>query len=319
MLRKTKFITKYNYGNEVVDLDEYVVAFSDSCYLNCEYCYLKFSKTPKLPVIYQNFNKFESELKELLSLSKEKIFYFNFGETTDTLMSEQHFNCLYDSVLLISNLAKKFNKLCFIEIRTKTKNIYKLSKPFIFQNVYTIYATTLSPQEVVNNFEPNTASTKDRIESIKYANQLGMLTGLRFEPIILYPVEGIFYKNVVDSVENVVKSYKLLINEIFQKVNVKNLHSVTLSCLRLTKKQFKYLLDKKSVLCHFEMLLCQDKKYRYSRPIRVTIYRQLIEHIKKVSPELNNRILLSFEFKYIWESCGLKLQTLPQLGYNYAT
>jgi hypothetical protein len=55
------------------------------------------------------------------------------------------------------------------------------------------------------------------------------------------------------------------------------------------------------------MFLCEDGKFRYSRPIRVTIYNELINFVKSLCPETENKIFLSFEFDYIWQACGLKI------------
>ncbi|MCS7227454.1 MAG: hypothetical protein NZ839_00630, partial [Endomicrobia bacterium] len=285
-----------------------------NCSLNCDYCYLKFSKTPSLPVLYQNFDKFEEEIEHLFSSSEEKFFYFNYGETTDILLSKQHFDLCCESIHLISKLAVKYNKSCFIELRTKTQNIINFGKQLSHPGVFVIYTSTLSTQQIIDNFEHGASSLDQRIESLFYAEKLGFLTGVRFEPIILYPVLGIYYKDVVDAVKNVIENYKILIQKVFQRINFQNFHSLILSCLRLTRKQFKVLLKKRSKLCNFEMFLCVDKKYRYSRPIRVTIYKELIEYIKRFYPQVNKKILLSFEFEYIWKDCKLELQTLPEIS-----
>lgn len=317
--RKTNFITRYNYGKEVVSLDEYTVSLGTNCTLSCEYCYLKFAKTPPVPVLYHNLESFQSELDWLFSCSKDKIFYFNFGETTDVFISNQHFDQFCKSIDLISSTAVKYDKFCFVELRTKTDNIFKFGKTFHYKNVSIVYAPSLSPQDVVATFEKGTANVNARVESLHYSQTLGFLVGLRFEPIILYPVEGIYYEHMVNSVKNVVENYKQLIQKVFQTINAGMIHSIILSCLRLTKKQFKLLLKKRSKLCTPEMFLCQDKKYRYSRPVRVTIYNELIKYIRENYPAAGDKILLSYEFEYIWKSCGLEIKTLPQIGYHYAT
>jgi DNA repair photolyase len=104
--RKTYFINKYNYGEGVVGFDEYVISLGTNCSLGCKYCYLKFSKTPQTPIIYQNFNKLEEELERLFLSKKEKIFYFNLGETTDSFLTKKHFETLIEISKIIDELAK---------------------------------------------------------------------------------------------------------------------------------------------------------------------------------------------------------------------
>ncbi len=313
MIRKTFFINKYDYGKNVVDLNEYVISFGTNCNLGCEYCYLKFSKTPTIPVIYKNYQKLEEEAKVLFSNSDRELFYFNLGETTDSLLTEKHFEFLQKIIEIISFLAKKYKKFCYIELRTKTNNILKLNKNLFFENMKLIYASSLSLNETIKKFEHNTATLNQRIESLKFAESLGFYLAIRLEPIIIYPVYGIKYEDIIFSVENIIEKYKSLIKLVLETINLKKIHSITMSTLRLTKKQFKILKERKSKLCFFEMFLCQDAKFRYSRPIRTTIYNKIIEFIKSTNDEILKKTLLSFEFDYIWQDCNLKIKKLTDV------
>lgn len=316
-IRKTEFISKYYYGKEVVDLDEFIVSLADSCNLNCEYCYLKFSKTPKKPVVYENIEEFIKEIDELFKNSEEKIFYFHFGETTDSLLSKKHIQLLYKFCEVISERSKVYSKSCFIEVRTKTFNISQLTKyNFNFDNLKLIYTTSLSPQNIIDTFEKKTSTLEERISSLKQAQNITKFIGIRLEPIIIYPLVNIDYEGIKKSVLNTIKEYNEVLKRVFDVVDPKNLHSISLSTLRLTKKQFKVLKEKKSKLCFPEMTLCIDGKFRYSRPIRTTIYKELINFIKYHHTNLLERIILSFEFKYIWQDCGLQIKTLPNLSIN---
>lgn len=317
MIRKTRFINKYDYGKNVVGLDEYVVSLGTNCSLKCEYCYLKFSKTPSQPILYENLNKLKEELLSLFTQNPQEIFYFNFGETTDSFLTKKHFEILEKVVEIISILSKEYNKFCFVEFRTKTSNIFKFGKKLNYHNIKPIYAATLSPQLTIEEFEKDTANLEERIKALKFAESLGFLTGIRFEPIILYPVLGVTYSELLTSIENLIQTYKILIKNILEKLNFGNLHSISLSTLRLTKKQFKILKQQQSKLCLFEMFLCPDGKFRYSRPIRLTIYNKLINFIKDITPNLTQKILLSFEPEYTWKNCKIELKTLPKLSQSF--
>lgn len=312
-VRKTEFVSKYAYGKNIVDLDEYVISIATSCSLSCDYCYLKFAKTTKKPVIYVNLREVEREVESLFFTLQKNIFYFNCGETTDSLLTKKHFENILEVSSIISYLSKKYNKTSYLELRTKTKNIFNYPKKINFDNLKIIYTATLSPQIIVETFEKGTASLNERIETLCFAQECGYLIGLRFEPIIIYPVNGINYPDIVNTVKNIINDYKQIITQIIQKVDNKFIHSITLSCLRLTKQQFKLLLKDKSELCFFDMYLCPDGKFRYSRPIRSTIYSHLVEHIKNLNHNLYKRTLLSFEFDYIWEAAGLEIKKLTEL------
>lgn len=315
LTRKKQFISKYFYGENIVDLDEFVISLADSCSLKCEYCYLKFSKTPKKPVVYQNIENLTYELENLFKNSNKKIFYFHLGETTDSFLTPKHIQLLKKCGLMISSKAKIYSKNCFIEVRTKTSNIIKFFKDNLhFDNLKFVYAVSLSPQIVIEKFEKNTSNLEERIETLRYAQNLGFLVGLKLEPIIIYPVFDIDKKGIIKSIRNTSELYIDILKRTLKIVDIKNLHSITLSTLRLTKKQFKILKEKKSELCFPEMNMCSDGKLRYSRPIRVTIYRDIINFLSSIDKQLKEKTLLSFEFDYIWDDCDLKIKTTSQLA-----
>ncbi|MEO0112080.1 MAG: spore photoproduct lyase family protein [candidate division WOR-3 bacterium] len=311
MRRKIVFIKKYDYGKGVFDLGEYVLSYASSCDLGCEYCYLQFAKTPKEPVIYENVEVLEKELKELFLKEEKESFYFNLGETTDAFLSERHIEIIDKISEVISFWSEKYDKRVFLELRTKTDNLFKFPSLNKRRNLFYIYAISLLPQEVINNFERNTAPLEKRIESIKKAQELSYLIGLRFEPIIIYPVFGIDYEGVVNSLKNLISLYQDIFLKISFLLDTFLLHSISLGALRLTKKQYKYLKEKKSKLAFFEMVLTPDKKYRYSRPIRVYLYQELIKNLKEIWGEkIINKVYLATEFPYIWKACGLPLKLL---------
>ncbi|MEN3013574.1 MAG: spore photoproduct lyase family protein [Endomicrobiia bacterium] len=314
-LRKKGFISKYLYGKNVIDLEEFVVSFAETCNFNCEYCYLKFSKISTKPVIYENIENFATETEELFKNSNKKVFYFNFGETTDSFLTKKHIEVFSKCCLIISQKAKFYSKKCFVELRTKTANIFELqNKEILYDNIKIVYGVTLSPKIIINNFEDKTLNLEERIRALWYAQKIGFLIGLRLEPIIIYPVFDITYQTLVESVFNTIEEYKKIIAQALASIEAKNLHSISISTLRLTKTQFKFLKEKKSKLCFPEMILCSDGKFRYSRPIRVTIYRSLINFIENLSKEFIKKVFLSFEFDYIWDDCNLKIKTLPQIS-----
>ncbi len=311
MKRKIVFIKRYDYGKGVVDLGEYVISYASSCSFLCEYCYLKFAKAPKKPIIYENIEVLEKELKELFLKEETKNFYFNLGETTDAFLSEKHIEVINQISELISFFAERYDRRVFLELRTKTDNILKISPLNKRKNLFYIYGVSLLPEEIISNFEKGTANLEKRIAGIKKAQELSYLIGLRFEPIIIYPVFGITYEEVVNSLKNLISLYKEIFLKLRSFLDISLLHSISLGTLRLTKKQYKYLKEKRSKLVFFEMVLSPDKKYRYSRPIRLYLYQELIKNLKEIfGKTIIDKIYLSTEFPYIWKGCNLPLRLL---------
>lgn len=311
MKRKIVFIKKYDYGKGVFDLGDYVISYASSCHLSCEYCYLKFAKIPQKPVIYENVEILDKEIKELFLIDNNKKIYFNLGETTDSFLSDDHIKIIDKISEVIEKNAQEYGKKIILELRTKTANIFKFLPFKKRKNLIYVYAISLLPNETILEFEKNTAGLEKRIEGIKKAQELSYLIGLRFEPIILYPVLGITYEEILSSLKNLVVCYNKIFERVFPVLDFNLLHSISLGTLRLTKKQYKYLKEKRSKLAFFEMVLTSDKKYRYSRPIRVYIYQELIKNLKEIFGEkIISKIYLANEFPYIWKACNLPLKLI---------
>jgi DNA repair photolyase len=306
--RKTRFVSKYFYGKNVVDLEEFVISFATSCNLGCSYCYLTFVKTPIIPVVYTNKDLLFQELEDIIKIPKIPRYYFNCGETTDSLLTKTHIEIIEQMIDFLSILAKKYNKTLILELRTKTDNVKKM-KEITTKNLKIVYATSLIPENIRQQIESKTSSTNDRIECLNIAINKNMFLGIRFEPIILWSLDT----NDIDVVlKNLVKEYENLINIIYNKIlDINKISSISLSAIRFTKQQFKLYLDKKSKLLWPEMVSCPDGKYRYSRPIRVEIYTKIIEMFKKYfGSSITKKIYLATEFDYIWHSCGLEIKKL---------
>ncbi len=310
MKRKIVFVKKYDYGKGVFDLGDYIISYASSCHFGCEYCYLKYAKVPKKIVVYDNLEVLEKEIKELFSTSEEKRFYFNLGETTDAFLSEKHLSIIDKISEIIERNALVYKKQAILELRTKTENIfcYSLKKK---ENLIYVYAVSLLPEGVIKEFEKSTSSLEKRIATIKKAQELGFLIGLRFEPIILYPVLGITYEAVLTSLNNLISEYQKIFTKLKEILDLRFLSTISLGTLRLTKSQYKDLKERKSKLAFFEMVLCPDKKYRYSRPIRVFIYKNLIKKLKEIfDDKIIDKIYLTTEFPYIWKAVDLPLKKL---------
>ena len=141
----------------------------------------------------------------------------------------------------------------------------------------------------------------------------GMMVGLRFEPIIMNGLENRETEIVVK--ELMVEYEKLICKIRYEILNIDKIHSISLSTIRFTKRQLKHCIAKKSTLVWPEVVLCPDGKYRYSRPIRIEIYKNLIELLKKYfSNQFLDKIYLATEFDYIWLSCGLEVKRITDFG-----
>lgn len=309
-LRKTSYVSRYNYGRDIVDLGEYVISYGSNCTLECEYCYLRFVKVPNKAIVYEvDLNKLTSELEVIFSNGKENVLYFNCGETTDSFLTTEHIKFAEMIVEKLLVFSRKYSKKVYIEFRTKTKNASLLNFGKGLGLVVPVYAISLLPEGIRKFVERNSLSTSERIEDLASLVESGNVVGIRVEPIIVY--DGYVGGGV--KLENFLSEYNKMFMELSEKLrnNYDKIHSISLSVLRFTKNQFKRLLEEKSKLIFPEMVVCPDGKYRYSRPLRVFIYSKLIDFLRKgFGDEILGKICLACEFDYIWKSCNLKIKRM---------
>lgn len=311
--RRTGFISRYNYGKKVTDLGEFVLSYATSCNLGCEYCYLNFVKTPVWPVLYKNEELMFQELEDVISNQVDRDFYINCGETMDSLLFDEHIRTVERIIDFLTTKAGVYNKNVTIELRTKTNNVDKMKSVESVgrEKMKVVYATSLMPESIRKNFELKASSISERIDCLNKAIEKGMLIGLRFEPII---IESLTNESTEIAIKNLVYEYEMLIRNIKVKIaEITKIHSISLSTIRFTKEQFRFYVAQKSTLIWPEVVICPDGKYRYSRPIRIEIYKNLIELLKKYfGNTIINKIFLATEFDYIWESCGLKIKKMVE-------
>lgn len=284
--RKDNFIQKYNYGKNIVDLNEYVVRLYSGCLLKCKYCYVR-----ENPTVYTNLNKLEQELKLLCNTGRK--IYLNAGENADSFL----FNNFFNSTIFLLSLTKKYPNT-YVELRTKTKDVSTLFSSDAPKD-RTIVCFSILPEKIRKIYEPLTASIDERIKALSDCAKKGFCVGIRFEPIIK-----------IDELKN---EYEELIKKISKNVEPTKIHSIGFGVIRFTKELIKEILKDKVTkkLLLEEIVKCPDGKYRYFRTIRVMIYKTLIELSKRYFQKIP--LFISTEFDYIWQDCGLKIIKLNEI------
>lgn len=191
-----------------------------NCIYDCEYCYLQGMYTSANIVIFVNI---EDTINEVRKLCKDKKIYLCISYDSDVLALESiagFAKCWYNEALNNHNLR--------IELRTKSANFIKLSKLKPIDNY--ILAWTLSPEYIVSNYEKNTPTFENRLNSVQNAAQKGWKIRICIDPILY--------------VNNFVKYYGEMIDEIFDKINDENILDISLGTFRISKELFKSMKHK---------------------------------------------------------------------------
>lgn len=276
---KGRFLKKCPGTPEYLCCNYYVLNIQTNCNYDCQYCILQgYINNPRLN-IYTNIDTALKEVEELLNTHPSNFYRIGTGELTDSLSLDHLTNT---SSILIPFFMRQKNAL--LELKTKSKNIKNLLK---FQpNGNIVVSWSLNPQKIIDEYETKTASLLERLESARQCSKSGYKIGFHLDPVILYPDWEDGYKN--------------LIEQIFRYVEPKAIVWISIAGFRYTPRLKNIIQNRfpKTRLFLEEFVRCRDGKYRYIRPIRVMVYKKIINWIKNYSNDIP--IYFCMESPTVW-------------------
>ena len=262
------------------------------CTMDCSYCILQAYFHPPVLQYFTGLEALGSNLEK--TFNQDKIFRIGTGEYTDSLIWEK-------ISLQPQFLVKKFaqQNSCILELKTKTVNVESLLD--LDHNGKTIIAWSLNTDEIISSEERGTTTLKTRLEAAKLVEAKGYKLAFHFDPMVIYPG----YKN----------HYKEVIHQIFKYVNPENIVWISIGSFRFMPA-LKSVIEKRfkdSKICYGEFILGLDNKMRYFKPLRISLYKEIIQTIKEYAPDL--LLYFCMEDEEVWEkSMGFFPKKEGQLG-----
>lgn len=189
-----------------------------NCLYDCRYCFLQGMYQSANYVLFVNYEDYQQQIKLLCENTPDETIHFFSGYDCDSLALEP-----------VTGFAKQFLPVfkdipnACLELRTKSTQVRSLLNTQPFERC--IVAFSLSPDNIANKVEAKAPSVAKRLQAMLKLQQQGWQLGLRFDPLI-YQDD---YKTL----------YKELFADVFSKIKLENLHSVSLGVFRLPEKYFK--------------------------------------------------------------------------------
>ncbi len=248
-----------DFGND----NFYYTASIMNCVYNCEYCYLQGMYPSGYIVVFVNIEDTFFELKKMLSIKKN--IYLCISYDTDLLAVEG-----------ITGFVSKWmafaqqNDNLKIELRTKCSNYTVFESQLPLENF--ILSWTLSPEEIIHQFEKNTSSLQNRLNAIKKTMRMGWRVRLCFDPIIQ-----------VDGWQNM---YEKMVKQVFDEVDGTGLEDISIGVFRISKDYMKNILSKRpnSSIINFPFT-CIDGVMTYSDELRQEmiqlVYKEVEQHVSR--------------------------------------
>ena len=188
-----------------------------NCIYDCRYCFLQGMYRSANYVLFVNYDDFKSQIeKSIRSYDGNSIYYS--GYDCDSLAFEPvSYFCDYFLRVFEKNPSG------ILEIRTKSTQIRALLERPPIPNC--IIAMSFSPQKSALQYEHKVPSIQKRIQALEKLQEKGWKIAIRFEPVI--------FEN------RLLENYKVLFEQIFDSLNVNQLHSVSLGEFRMPKTYYK--------------------------------------------------------------------------------
>lgn len=234
--------TGYGIGSE----NNYYFSHMMNCIYDCRYCFLQGMYQSANYVLFANYEDFFNEISRTSNIHKDEPVWFFSGYDCDSLALEPvthfmahclDFFCNQDNhggnnlqaagrSVEKSDGKSKAPVNAFLEIRTKSTQIRNLLKRQPSDNC--VIAYSLSPQPIAEAIEHKTPSLEKRINALRKLQQHGWPIGLRFDPLI--------------AAENFEELYSDMFDQVFNTLDMKRVHSISLGTFRLPKPFFKKVI-----------------------------------------------------------------------------
>ncbi|MEE2823117.1 MAG: hypothetical protein VYA53_09060 [Acidobacteriota bacterium] len=280
-------------GLKGVCCNYFVINYASNCHMECSYCYLQSYLNFPYMTIYANEGDLIAELKAAFDNSPHDFFRIGTGELADSLALDPLTGY---SKILVEFFSQQSNAI--LELKTKSNCIENLLG--LRHDGKTVVSWSISPRYVQEREEHKTASVSQRFEAAAECAQAGYPVGFHLDPLIFYPRWKLDYKDLVE--------------EMFQTVSPASIAWISVGSLRMTS-HLKEIVRRRfpsSFLPLGELVPNPDGKMRYFKPLRVDMYRQVLEWIQEKSPA--TRVYACMEGRSVWQKVFQDAPTEKELG-----
>ncbi|MCP4049694.1 MAG: hypothetical protein GY730_03200 [bacterium] len=287
-------------NKEYICCAAHVLHTVSNCPYSCTYCFLQnYLNNNSLSVIADT-KSIIKEVKDKINSQPWRFFRTGTWELGDSLATEPYTQQAKELITAFSRLPN-----VLLDLRTKSSLVDTLLK--LSHNNRTVLSWSLNPQIVISKEEKKTASLQNRLNAITKAFKAGYLISLHFDPVIYY--------------SNWETDYAHLIKQIFETVPVEKITWISIGSLRFNPEMKKKIESNypESKITTEEMVIGNDNKMRYIKPVRIKMYKQLIKNIKKYSANEKIMIHLCMERWDMWDKIfGSHPKSTAHLDYQFA-
>ena len=258
-----------------------------NCPFDCSYCILQDYLDCQPLTVAVNREQLGLELEAFFKERMAGIIRIGTGELADSLALDE---LTENSSFLIETF--RGQDRFWLELKSKAGLSPALLQMVPANNV--VLSWSLNPAAVIKSEEKGTAGLEERLMAATEAVGHGYRVGFHFDPILHYPGWHQDYERVVES--------------IFRSIPVETISWISLGSLRfppgllpLARRRFPG-----SRIFEHELTRSSDGKYRYPRPLRQWLYKQLAGMFIEFGAE--DRLYLCMESVEVWREFKEKIK-----------
>jgi len=261
-----------------------VINSVSGCPYSCTYCYLHaYLNKPEI-TIYNNQEDLIKELEGFFDGNRHLHYRIGTGEFSDSLALDKQAGL---SGKLIELFAKQENHL--LELKTKSAEVNHLLD--LDHKRKTVFAWSVNPEMIVRSEELGTVSLTERLKAARQCARAGYPVAFHFDPIIYY--------------QGWEQDYREVVEKIFSAVGENHIAWISLGALRYPPEQ-KGIMERKfphSRITLGELIIGEDKKLRYLKPIRIQLFKTMQRFIRSFSKTVF--IYLCMESPEVWHEADI--------------
>jgi spore photoproduct lyase len=268
------------------DPNEFFIAHANGCPYDCQYCFLQGYFDHGAPVLFVNRSDLVRELAAHLDRNAGNgATAYHMGELSDALALERWSGFAGASIPLFLAYPS-----ATLELRTKCGDVEALLPDGPPPNVTVSW--TLTPWEAWRHLEKGAPDPVARLRSARACQKKGYRVGIRMDPALVYPGWQ--------------TGYATLVQQIYEHLRPERIESFVIGGFRYASALGNRIRERfpSSSLLLPEFVRCSDGKYRYFRPLRVGLYRELVKRIRELDPKVPIRLCM--ETPQVQEDVGLE-------------
>ncbi len=270
-----------------------------NCPFDCTYCFLQNYLNDGTINIVGDIDALMAEVREKIEREPWRLFRIGTWELGDSLALEK-------GTGQASRLILEFSVLKNAVLELKTKSDCVDSILHLDHHQRTVVSWSLNTEYVINKEEHRTAPLEKRLEAMHKVSEAGYLVGAHFDPMIIH--------------EGGKEGYKKLIRLVFEAAPPERFAWISIGSLRFNpemKKKMEINYPESNVTSS-EMVLGDDGKMRYVKPLRLKLYHVLYKTLRKYVGS-DHLIYFCMERWDIWNKImGYHPESFRHLDYLFA-